>query len=156
MRTIIHDIDCFDKIKSDDVIINTCEKNCIGCFNCWVKHPKICTFNDELKHFSDVLLSSDSIIIISKCVYGTYSANVKKILERVIGYVKPYFCLRNGRIHHQSRSNKKLNFIVYFYGNIDSKEKELARKLVNLNACNINSNPPSINFVNNIEEIGDI
>ena len=53
MRTIIHDLEEKElkkiKFNSDDILISSlnCCNRCIGCFSCWVKHPKECCFKDN-------------------------------------------------------------------------------------------------------------
>lgn len=155
MRIIIHDLDKLDSVKENDIVINSCSKHCVGCFSCWIKHPMQCIFHDELQDLSRILLESDTLIIISKCICGCYSSKVKKILERIIGYVKPYFVIRNKEIHHESRQTKKLNFIVYFYGDMDETTKVIAKNLVYANMKNLNTGVPDIHFIKNPEELGD-
>ena len=81
-------------------------------------------FNDNFNNISEYLKQSDELVIISKCKYGCYSNEVKRVLERCIGYVLPHFTIRNNQIHHKSRYDKKLKLSTYFYGNIDEKEEE--------------------------------
>ena len=75
MRTIIHDLTKNDiksiEFNKDDKILSSinCKNNCIGCFSCWIKHPKNCIFNDEFSNITDSLKSSDELVIISKCRY---------------------------------------------------------------------------------------
>lgn len=156
MRTIIHDlkkkIKMFD--KNDKVLYAlTCKNHCVGCFSCWVKHPKKCIFNDEYKEICEYLKNSDELIIISKCRYGCYSGEVKRVLERCISYVLPYFTIRNKEIHHESRYNNNLKLSVYFYGNIAEEDKEIAEKLVKANAINLNVNNYKINYFDNLKEL---
>lgn len=156
MRTIIHDLDNinFLKININDNIINNAENNCIGCFNCWIKTPQKCIWNDTIKENSKKLLDSDELIIISKCVNGCYSHKVKKILERSISFVEPFFTIREKEIHHKVRTNKKINFKVIFYGKkINTYKKETAIKFVNANKKNLNTESPEIYFVKDIKEI---
>ena len=155
MRTIIHDLDniSFLEINDNDNIISTTDNNCIGCFNCWIKTPLKCIWNDEIKENGKKLLDSNELIIISKCVNGSYSSKVKKILERSISYVKPYFTIRDNEIHHKVRNSKKLIFKVFFYGNINENDKDTATKLVYANKRNLNTHNPEILYTNNIKEI---
>ena len=97
MRTIIHDLKDIShlKLNSDDILVGEVKNNCIGCFSCWVKHPLNCIFNDKIKNNGKNVLDSDELIIISKCVNGSYSSKVKRILERSISYVLPFFTVRN-------------------------------------------------------------
>ena len=122
MRTIIHDLKdtSFLNLNSEDLLVSDVNKSCIGCFNCWVKTPFCCIHNDKITNIGKLILDSDELIIISKCVDGSYSSKVKRIIERSISYVEPFFTIRNKEIHHLSRLSKKLNFKIYFYGDKDT------------------------------------
>ena len=149
MRTIIHDLKdtSYLKLNNDDVLVNEVKNNCIGCFSCWVKHPLNCIFNDEIKNNGKNILNSDELIIISKCINGCYSSLVKRILERSISYVLPFFTIRNSRIHHKVRTNKKLKLKVYFYGDdITELDRYVAIRFVNANSDNLNTDEPKIYF----------
>ena len=145
MKTIIHDLEHLDKelfnIKDDDVVIkaNECKNSCIGCFSCWVKHPKVCIYKDEYSNITDSLKNSDELIIISKNRFGCYSESVKRVLERCIGYVLPYFTIRDKHIHHASRYDKKIKLITYFYGDITNQDLECLDSLVKANSINLNA-----------------
>lgn len=157
MRTIIHDIDKINKFKfrEDDNVINSleCFKNCIGCFSCWIKHPKKCMLSDNYSNMAEYLRDSDELIIISKCRYGCYSGDVKRVLERCIGYVLPYFTIRNNEIHHASRYDKKLKLSVYFYGDISYGDKKVLEDLVKANVVNLNVSCYNIYTFNNLKEL---
>ena len=84
-----------------------------------------------------------------------YSPFVKNVLDRSIGYIHPYFTIRNNEIHHKSRYKKQINMRVYFYGNnISDEEKEVAKELVNGNGINFNTKASETIFVKDILEIG--
>ena len=159
MRTILHDLKEKDlkylEVKSDDILISCidCKKKCIGCFSCWVKHPKQCALNDEYSNIVEYLKKSDELIIISECRYGCYSASVKRVLERCIGYVLPYFTIRNKEIHHASRFTKKLKLQTLFYGNITEEDKEIIASLVKANSINLNAESYEINNYKNPKEL---
>ena len=154
MRTIICDIDKkYFKLKEDDICFNSISNNCIGCFNCWLKTPLECIYNDELKNLGKTLLLSNELIIISSGKYGCYSEIVKGILERSISYVQPFFVIRNGEIHHKSRNENKLKFKVIFY---DYEDKKNLIDLVTRNSINFNTQKPIIHFIKNLNDIGDL
>ena len=159
MRTIIHDLKEkeINKIKfnQDDILISSidCNKHCIGCFSCWVKHPKKCALNDNFSNMAELLKDSDELIIISKCRYGCYSASTKRVLERCIGYVLPYFTIRNNEIHHASRYERKLKFKTYFYGDITDDDKLAIDTFIKANAININAKNYEITYIKNIKEL---
>ena len=159
MRTIIHDLSETDlkkvKFHEDDKIISSlnCQNSCIGCFSCWTKHPKKCTLKDEFSNIVEFLKNSDELIIISKSRYGCYSASTKRVLERCIGYVLPYFTIRNNEIHHESRYDKKLKLSTYFYGDLTSEDKNTLDKLVKANSINLNAYEYEVNYLDNLKEL---
>lgn len=159
MRTIIHDLNLKDvsKInfnKEDKVIFaGNCKNNCIGCFSCWIKHPRYCIYKDEFSNIVSFISKSDEFILISKCRYGCYESNVKKVLERCIGYVLPYFTIREGEIHHMTRYNKNLKFTVYLYGDISKEDKICVEKLVKANSLNLNTSEYETKYFKNQKEL---
>ena len=79
---------------------------------------------------------------------------LKKIIERSISFVEPFFTIRNGEIHHKVRIDKKINFKVYFNGeNITEEDKKIATRFVEANMNNLNTNYPEIYFYNDYKEI---
>lgn len=159
MRTIIHDLNEKElkkiKFNKDDKLISAlnCNNNCIGCFSCWVKHPKRCGIKDEFSNIAEYIKESDELILISKCRYGCYSSSVKRVLERCIGYVLPYFTIRDNEIHHQSRYDNKIKLCTYFYGDISLEDKKCVDKLVKANSINLNASEYKINYVDNLKEL---
>ena len=149
MKILIHDLEDFR--LNNSFVIDSNISACFGCFNCWVKTPRKCIHRD-IKNISSMLLASDEIIIISRCVNGCYSFKVKQILERCIGFVEPFFVIRKGEIHHKTRTSKNITLSVYFYGSITDTEKLTATKLVEANAKNLNVNIKKI-FFGNINQI---
>ena len=156
MKTIIHDLEFLDKelfsIYDNDTIINAneCKNSCIGCFSCWIKHPKKCIYKDEYSNITESLKNSDELIIISKCRYGCYSESVKRVLERCIGYVLPYFTIRNKHIHHASRYKNKLKLTTYFYGDITDDDKGCLNNLVKANSINLNASDYEVKEIDNV------
>ena len=155
MKTIIHDLELFDKelfdISDSDVVINAndCNNSCIGCFSCWIKHPKRCIYKDEYSDITESLKNSDELIIISRNRFGCYSESVKRVLERCIGYVLPYFTIRDKHIHHASRYDKRIKLITYFYGDITDNDYKCLDKLVKANSINLNASGYEINRLDN-------
>ena len=153
MKTIITDLENIDKkyfnIDDKDYIIysNKCINNCIECFSCWVKHPKYCIYKDAYSNIVDNLKNSSELIIISKNRYGCYSASIKRVLERCIGYVLPYFTIRNNMIHHKSRYSNKIKLTAYFYGNTSKNDKLCLYDLVKANSINLNAKCFDIKYI---------
>lgn len=155
MRIILHDLDKIDNcFNENDILINTNESinKCVGCFSCWIKTPKKCIHKDSYD-IVDKLKDADELVIISKCRYGCYSANIKRYLERTIGYVLPYFTLREGFIHHISRYSKKLKFSVYIYGDITNDDKKCIEDLVKANGINLNVDDYKVKYLKELENV---
>ena len=159
MRTIIHDLNDKDfkkmNFSNEDFIINACncKNNCIGCFSCWIKHPKKCIYKDEFSEITEKLRKSNELIIISESKYGCYSTNIKRVLERCIGYILPYFCIRDNMVHHKERYNSKITFNSIFYGDIDEGDKKCLDSLVKATSINLNALCYKVSFYKNIKEI---
>ncbi len=138
-------------LKIDEYIMDYDDINyCIGCFSCWTKSPLKCIFKDKCFNKSKLLIDADELIIISKCIYGSFSYKVKKILERNISFVYPYFEIRNSEIHHKMRTDNKLKVKILFYGNI---KKEISKELVHRNSLNFNYDSYSIFYLKNEDEV---
>ena len=152
MKTIITDKDDINDIISIDendkvIYANECKNSCIGCFSCWIKHPTHCIYKDNYSNIVDYLKDSTELIIISKNRYGCYSKKVKQILERCIGYVLPYFTIRNNEIHHASRFKDRIIFNAYFYGSFSNNDKCCLYNLVKANSINLNALKFSIKYL---------
>lgn len=158
MTLIIHDMNdedfkktTFSQMENSKVIKIDNIKPCVGCFNCWLKTPGICSLDDDYKLNSYLLSKCDRLIVISKNYYGMFSPNIKNFFDRSISYVKPYFKIIYGEMHHYKKYKKTLNIDYYFYGDITNKEEKTLSKLVKANSENLHSNN-RIAFITNWEE----
>lgn len=146
MKILLHDLSKQEfeilcpNIDTETIVIsdNDTIQNCIGCFGCWTKTPGICVLKDSYNNMGELLSKCYKLIIISKCVYGSYSPFVRNVLDRSIAYLLPYFVLRNRETHHATRYENKITLSVHFYGsNITEREKETAKRLVKANCVNL-------------------
>jgi multimeric flavodoxin WrbA len=162
MKLLIHDLGEEDFQKLLRSTMNNIEilgddgtmHNCIGCFGCWIKTPGACVIRDRYGDMGECLAKCDEVIIISKCFYGGFSPFVKKVIDRSISYVHPYFEIRNGEMHHRARYNNHFDLKVWFYGeDITEQEKQTAEKLIQANAINLDCTSQRIAFVQDISEI---
>lgn len=128
-------------------------KNCIGCFGCWVKTPGRCVLRDDYNRMGEKMGHAQELIIISRCVYGTYSPFVRNVLDRSLPYIHPYFTKREKEIHHKPRYRNRLKTSVYFYGECTDAEKETAAKTVKANVLNFNGILEHISFSKDWEGI---
>jgi hypothetical protein len=101
-----------------------------------------------------LLSKCEELIIISKCIYGSYSPFVRNVLDRSIPYLLPYFVTKNGETHHQNRYEHRFSLSVHFYGNdVTPAEKITAGNLVAANSVNLYSTGNKVYFHNNLQTI---
>ena len=120
--------------------------HCVGCFNCWLKNKGYCFMNDSLKHIGKRIGENETIIIISALCYGSYSPNVKKVIDRSISTSLAFFTYRKGKTHHISRYSIKPKLMVIFYGKSSDFEKETATEFVHAHSVNLNASKVEIIF----------
>jgi multimeric flavodoxin WrbA len=130
-------------------------KPCIGCFGCWTKTPGECLIrNDGYNCIGRQLGHCDELWVISECFYGAYSPFVKNVFDRSIGYLLPFFRIKNGEMHHIIRYDKRFTIKVFFYGeNITPEEQATARGILHGNFINLDCQPDDILFFNSKEEL---
>ncbi|ABX41374.1 hypothetical protein [Lachnoclostridium phytofermentans] len=93
-------------MKNEEVVVISDDgtiKDCIGCFGCWLKPPGLCVLKDNYQTMGALLGATSSLLIISKCTYGTYSPFIRNVLDRSLPYIHPDFTKREGEIHHKLR-----------------------------------------------------
>lgn len=163
LKTIIHDLsdEAFKALRisaEDYLIVSAWEKAlfCQGCFGCWLKTPGKCVCKDRLQYIGTVLANSETIVVISRCSYGGYSPEVKRVFDRAIAESLPFFTYRAWKIHHPSRYKNRPSLSVYFYGDISEEEKKIAGDLVHANSINMNCRDCKSAFVANANELREV
>ncbi|XCN71219.1 MAG: flavodoxin family protein [Candidatus Electrothrix aestuarii] len=86
--------------------------HCIGCFNCWTRTPGICIHTDRGVDILQAILKSDIVILFTPVVFGGYSSELKKIMDRLLPTTVPFFKKAYGETHHPSRYSKLPRFIT--------------------------------------------
>lgn len=123
--------------------VKLCEKNispCIGCFGCWLKKPGRCLIKDDSQQIVEKMINSDIVIYLTPIVFGGYSSDLKKILDRSICLVSPFFMKIKGEMHHRKRYDKYPGIIGIGY--IDTYESDQVKNFKNLiyrNSINLHS-----------------
>lgn len=163
MRVIIHDFGkAMDQMvkkvfaKEEDVTVISDDgtiKDCLGCFGCWLKTPGQCILTDDYQTMGALLGKASSLLILSKCTYGTYSPFIRNVLDRSLSYVHPDFTKREGEIHHKLRYSNRVQLTVFFYGNTTLEEEKTAKEIVHGNAVNFNFIIKYIKFFIGKEEL---
>jgi len=141
MRVILHDLGSIYSerlLKKCDAIIEADGRYaaCQGCFGCWVKHPAECFMKDKLQKACRILGRADELIVITKNLYGAYSANIKNVMDRSIGTSTPLSTYRAWEMHHTLRYGKHDLMKVLVYGDITEQEKATFIYTAERNAVN--------------------
>ena len=160
MKVILYDLD-----RSFDAMIESkCDHAlaadgkyapCQGCFGCWTKHPAECFMKDRLQQVCRIIGKADELIIVTKNLYGGYSADIKNVLDRSIGTSTPLSTYRSRQMHHTLRYGKHRLWKVIVYGKITEAEKATFRCLADRNAINDGFEQTDIVFVETPAEVGE-
>ena len=117
---------------------------CTGCFGCFVRRPGSCLLRDDARSVLDLLLGSECVVLAGRISFGGYSAALKKIVDRVLPVLLPFFVSVRGEIHHPARYERLPRIVVVGVppdapDSADPKEAEIFRTLVGRNAINLHA-----------------
>ena len=159
MTLVITDLDASKlHLPADCKVVRATEDraHCVGCFGCWVKTPGECVIKDDISRHGGDMARCERLVIISRCVYGGYSPAVKRVMDRSIPYVHPYFVTREGEMHHRQRYDHTFDIQAHFYGDITDAERQTAQKLVKANSDNFYGRSVKVSFYETPEQIGEV
>lgn len=156
-KVIIHDLpqkeanNLFSCLGDDYIVIDANIKavKCIGCFKCWLKTPGICGFADKLEKVGQMVLASEKLIIITEMLYGGVSIPVKRVLDRSIPGVTPFFKKKNGYLHHLQRYKSETEIKAVFYNseNLTHSEKVQGKEYIEAMGLNFYSKCNEVLFI---------
>ena len=131
-----------DSVLLRDVNIAACQ----GCFECWVKTPGECKIDDYGRELAKKIVQSNLIFHFTPITFGGYSSELKKVIDRFIPTILPFFTRQTGEIHHKQRYKNRAPIIVIgFLDNPDKVKENLFKKLVYRNSLNMEA--PSHNLL---------
>ncbi|MCD6115794.1 flavodoxin family protein [bacterium] len=111
--------------------------NCVGCFECWVKTPGICRFNDDGREIAKKYIQSDLAVLFTPVTFGGYSSELKKALDRIICLILPFFTKKNNETHHQLRYGQYPRLLgLGVLPRADEKKERIFNTLIDRNAVN--------------------
>ena len=126
---------------------------CQGCFGCWTKHPAECFMKDSLQKICRVIGQADELVIVTKNLYGAYSAAVKNVLDRSIATSTPFSTYRGRQMHHTLRYGKHDLWKVVVYGEVSETEKGTFRYMAERNAINDGFERSEVIFLKDLAEL---
>ena len=126
---------------------------CQGCFGCWTRHPAECFMKDSLRQVCRLIGRADELVIVTKNLYGAYSAAVKNVLDRSIGTSTPLSTYRGRQMHHTLRYGKHDLWKVVVYGEVNDAERATFRCMAGRNAVNDGYARSEVIFLKDLAEL---
>ena len=113
--------------------------HCIGCNECWLKNPGICTIKDDYEIILKKMVHSDAMWVISETSLGFLSHSAKNIFDRVMPLVTIYLHFKDGEMRHVMRYGNKLDIGIIYSGegNQEYLEKWCERTAINFGSKSI-------------------
>jgi hypothetical protein len=116
--------------------------HCLGCFGCWLKTPGMCVEDDAGRQIAKAVIQSDTTVFYTPVTFGGYSPELKKILDRFIQLISPYFQMDHGEVHHPPRYAHRPRLVMLgVQRHPNSNEAHIFKTLAGRNA--INFHPPT-------------
>ena len=116
-------------------------KYCIGCFGCWVKTPGECSSADESSIVCRSVINSDFTLWAAPLKMGFPSTMLKKVIDKSIPILHPYFVVARGEAHHRKRYKKypRIGLLIEKESDTDSRDLEIMTDIFNRTALNMKS-----------------
>jgi NAD(P)H-dependent FMN reductase len=122
---------------------------CHGCFECWTHSPGICKIDDAGRDLSRDFTVSDVVVLVTPVRFGSYSSETKKMLDRTLGTLLPFFRKIDGEVHHVPRyAYPPALGVVAVQDGVDAQSETTVRVLGMRNAINFASPSNAVAVVN--------
>ena len=108
---------------------------------------------DALRQACRIIGQADELVIVTKNLYGGYSAAVKNVLDRSIGSSTPFSTYRGRQMHHTLRYGKHSLLKVIVWGDITEGEKATFCFRAERNALNDGFERAEVHFVKDLTEL---
>ena len=116
-------LDLSDAVSVSE-IIHTENMNihaCIGCNDCWLKTPGICSIKDDYEQVFIKLLQADRVIFIADTKFGFVSYKMKNIFDRILPIATMHIKFVKGQMRHYNRYNKRVDMGLLYLGDGDAE-----------------------------------
>ncbi len=112
-------------------------KPCMGCYACWIKTPGKCIIDDYGRELVSEMINSQLVVYLTPVIYGGYSPELKKALDRIIPLLLPFFKKIKGEVHHPKRYETYPDVLVLGITNRENQDEEVIfNELIGRNALN--------------------
>ena len=76
---------------------------CTGCGSCGMRTPGACVVKDDMQGILRALVASDLLVLATPVRFGSYCAQLKKVVDRFQPLMVPIYTVRDDEMHFQSR-----------------------------------------------------
>jgi multimeric flavodoxin WrbA len=116
-------------------------KYCTGCFGCWLKTPGECVARDDSAVVCRQMINSGFVLWASPIIMGFASALLKKMVDKTIPLVHPYFAMVQGEYHHRARYKRYPLFGALWEkrGDTDDRDIDIVNDIFSRTALNFKS-----------------
>lgn len=117
-------------------------RHCVGCFGCWAQTPGECLFTDAAREVTAAIIRSDLVVYLTPVTFGGYSSELKKVLDRSICLISPFFTKIQGEVHHKPRYDRYPRLLgvgVSARRGRDEESERIFETLVSRNALNMHA-----------------
>lgn len=112
--------------------------HCLGCFECWVRTPGMCTEADANRDIVRAVVNCNTLVVFTPVTFGGYSPELKRLFDHMIQVTLPTFEVRDGELHHPPRYTRLPRFIVVGVQHEPNEEEaRIFRALAGRNALNM-------------------
>ncbi len=101
-------------------------KQCVGCFQCWTKTPGKCVIKDDAEEILISVITSDLVIFASPLLMGMTTGLMKRLNDRLIPLIHPYFSIVKGEIHHRKRYDHYPKIAVIYEPTPEDTQEDIA------------------------------
>ncbi|MCD7949994.1 MAG: flavodoxin family protein [Erysipelotrichaceae bacterium] len=129
---VITDKDISTDLFQNSIIVhldNIHYSSCTGGLEC-LKCEGACYFKDDMSLISRWMNDCQLIIYITKVKYGCFDIPFKKMLERMVVNLEPYYTMVDGETCHLGISQLRKKLLVIGYGNLTIDEMQLFKDML--------------------------
>ena len=76
---------------------------CTGCGSCGLRTPGACAVKDDMQEIFQRMVASDVLVLATPVRFGSYCAQLKKVVDRFQPLMVPIYVLRDGEMHFHGR-----------------------------------------------------
>ncbi len=108
--------------------------HCVGCNDCWMKTPGICSIRDDYEPILRKISKADQVWLISDTHFGFVSWQTKNIVDRILPLVTMYLKFKDGQMRHVMRYDHQPDIGIIYTGDGDQAylERWCQRTALNL------------------------